>query len=212
MLPKTQAAEFNYAPIPTPAYVASLIESAVRCLELDPAASRDHLLSAYTLVKRCVGSMASPAVPRHRSTLATWQAKRVLAYIDSNLNQELQTKELAALTNLSASHFFRAFKGSIGLPPKEYITRRRIDLARTMMSTTNTPLSQIALDCGWQDQSSFCRTFRRVLGQTPNVWRRAIAVDPTAHLPTTAKCAERQLSRPITNIRASLASSPLELI
>lgn len=180
MQPQSRVTEFHYAPAATPAYVAYLIESAVRFLELDPATSREHLLRAFALMKRGAESATSTTMPSNRGKLATWQAKRVLAYIDANLGRDLQTGELAKLARLSDSHFCRAFKVSVGMSPYEYITRRRVELARTMMKTTSAPLSQVALECGWQDQSSFCRTFRRVLGLSPNAWRRATASGPPA--------------------------------
>jgi AraC-like DNA-binding protein len=84
---------------------------------------------------------------------------------------------------MSKGQFFRAFKVSVGLPPLQYIARRRIERAREMMNTTTEPLSQIAIACGLYDQSHFCRIFRRIVGQSPGQWQRANARDPYVHLP-----------------------------
>jgi AraC family transcriptional regulator len=161
----------------TPAFVASLLEGADAYFEQDRSLARDYLMRAAALVR-------APASPREasgescRGRLASWKVKRVLSYIEGRLNIEISVSELASLVRLSLSHFSRAFKASVGLPPLEYVTRRRISLACTLMLTTNTPLSQVALDCGLCDQSHLCRVFRRVLGHSPNAWRRANAVDP----------------------------------
>jgi AraC family transcriptional regulator len=165
---------------PTPTFVASLIESAVSSFEVDRTASREYLYRAFALIRAQGEQPRDPAADPTRGRLATWQASRVIAHIDANLTTTLQTKNLATLVNLSVSHFSRAFKVSVGIPPCEYITRRRVDFACEMMSTTHEPLSQVALECGLNDQSSLCRVFRRIVGQSPSQWRRANAIAPGA--------------------------------
>jgi AraC family transcriptional regulator len=161
------------------AFLASLIESAVASFDVDPAVSLEHLFRAFAILRAQVPrpTAMTPVLPRG---LATWQAKRVIAYIEDNLTTEIRTKDLAKLANLTSSHFSRSFKVSIGLPPLAYITQRRINLARTLMRTTADPLCQIALSCGSYDQSHFCRVFRRIVGQTPSQWRRENATGPGA--------------------------------
>jgi AraC-like DNA-binding protein len=162
----------------TPAFIASLIECAAVSFEVDLAASRDYLFRALALLRAEVGRPRDPRPGQARGRLATWQTKRVTAYIENNLTAALPAKDLANLVNLSVSHFSRAFKVSVGMPPREYITQRRLDLASEMMRTTDEPLSQIALGCGLNDQSSFCRVFRRVVGQSPGEWRHTNATGP----------------------------------
>jgi AraC family transcriptional regulator len=165
-------------PTATPTFIVSLIESAVSSFEVDRAASREYLFRAFALIRAQVQQPRDPAADAARGRLAAWQVKRVIAHIDANLSTALPAKDLANLVNLSVSHFCRAFKVSIGIPPSEYITRRRVDLAREMMVTTDAPLARVALDCGMNDQSSFCRVFRRMVGQSPSEWRRANAPEP----------------------------------
>jgi AraC family transcriptional regulator len=178
MHPTADSGGADSAPAATPTFIAALIESAVISFEMDRAASRDYLLRAFALIRAQVKQPQSSAADPTRGRLATWQVRRVIAYIDANLGSALQAKDLANLVNLSVSHFFRAFKVSVGIPPREYITRRRVDLAREMMISTDEPLSQVALGCGLNDQSSFCRVFRRVVGQSPSKWRRVNAMEP----------------------------------
>jgi AraC family transcriptional regulator len=161
------------------AFLASLIESAVASFDVDPAVSLEHLFRAFAILRAQVPrpTAMTPVLPRG---LATWQAKRVIAYIEDNLTTEIRAQDLANLVNLTSSHFSRSFKVSIGLPPLAYITQRRINLARTLMRTTADPLCQIALSCGSYDQSHFCRVFRRIVGQTPSQWRRENATGPGA--------------------------------
>jgi AraC family transcriptional regulator len=181
MHPTTDSRDAHSPPTATPAFIASLIESAVSSFEVDRTASREYLFRAFALIRAQARQPQDSVADATRGRLATWQVNRVIVHIDANLSASLQTKELAKLVNLSVSHFFRAFKVSVGMPPSEYITRRRIDLARELMTTTNEPLSQVALGCGLNDQSSFCRVFRRVVGQSPGEWRRLNATGPRLH-------------------------------
>jgi AraC family transcriptional regulator len=107
-----------------------------------------------------------------RGGLARWQVKRVAAYIEGNMDSKFRAADLAAMVRLSASQFFRAFKKSFGETPRVYVTRERMRAAQVMMLSSREPLSRIALHCGMCDQAHFTRTFRKVVGINPSVWRQ----------------------------------------
>jgi AraC-like DNA-binding protein len=73
---------------------------------------------------------------------------------------------------MSSSLFFRTFKAAVGASPRQYITRRRIEMACSMMLSTRESLSEIAVASGFYDQSQLCKAFRKVLGVSPGCWRR----------------------------------------
>jgi len=104
--------------------------------------------------------------------LAVWQAKRTVAYIEANLGSKLGIREMADLVALSTSHFSRAFKQTLGSSPMAYVAVRRIERAKLMMTSTGQRLTDIALACGFADQSHLNRYFRRVVGVSPGLWRR----------------------------------------
>ena len=107
-----------------------------------------------------------------RGGLALWQARKVVAHIDANLTGRVSLRDLASLAGLSYGHFCRAFKQTFGVSTHVYLMRRRIEFAQGAMLKTQRPLSEIALTCGLSDQSHFTRAFRRIVGETPNAWRR----------------------------------------
>lgn len=107
--------------------------------------------------------------------LAPWQVRRVMVHIEANLGESIRNKDLAALARVSIFHFNVAFRNSVGHPPHEYVIRRRIERAQGLMLATDTPLSEIAIECGFADQAHFTRQFRSVAGETPAAWRRARA-------------------------------------
>ena len=176
-VPQSDSHACEYVSRTTPPAIASLIENAAASFELDRNASREYLFRAISLLRAQTRRAADkPTMARGR--LATWQIRRVIDYIEANLGARIEAKELPRLVNLSTSHFSRAFKISVGIPPHEFITQRRIGRVLDMLRMTSVPLVQIAVECGLSGQSHLCRVFRRVVGQSPNEWRRANTVDP----------------------------------
>src|SRR5882724_6747758 len=151
----------------TPPAIASLIENAAASFELDRDASREYLFRAFSLLRAQAGRGTDRAAVMARGRLATWQVQRVIDYIEANLAGRIEAKELPRLVNLSTSHFFRVFKISVGIPPHEFITQRRIDRVLEMLRKTNVPLLQIAVECGLRDQSHLCRGFAAWSARAP---------------------------------------------
>jgi transcriptional regulator GlxA family with amidase domain len=109
----------------------------------------------------------------------------VTAHIESHLDGAITTPDLATIAKLSTYHFARAFRESLSETPHEYVMRRRIERAQGLMLTTGIALGRIAIDCGFADQAHFNKLFRRLVGESPGVWRRArlipsLAVDTRA--------------------------------
>jgi AraC-like DNA-binding protein len=108
-----------------------------------------------------------------RGGLAPWQVRRVAMYMEGNLAVSIRCEDLARVTRLSVSHFMRAFRESFGAPPHTYLMRRRMERAQDLMLSTETTIGQIALDCGFADQSHLTRLFHKIVGESPAAWRRA---------------------------------------
>ena len=156
------------------AVLAELVEVADAHLESDRSRARDCLERASMLL-RLQGRR--PASPRRTTTggLPGWRAEKIRRHIDQNLASTITSEGLTAIAGMSTSHFFRSFKVSFGETPFSYIARRRIQKAQQLMLTTDQPLCDIALACGFCDQSHFTRVFRRYAGRSPYAWRRLAA-------------------------------------
>jgi AraC-like DNA-binding protein len=107
-----------------------------------------------------------------RGGLAPWQFRRASAFIDAHLDSECSLSALAKECRLSASHFARAFRQSTGMPPHRWVMRRRVERAKELLLEGELDLVQIALSCGFSDQSHFIRNFGRSEGHSPGKWRR----------------------------------------
>lgn len=109
--------------------------------------------------------------------LATWQIRKAQALLAHALDEYCPVSHAAAACRLSKGHFARLFKESVGLPPHRWLTRQRIEAAKTMLRDTDFPLSEIALECGFCEQAHMCRVFRKWLGTTPGAWRKSVVSD-----------------------------------
>jgi AraC-like DNA-binding protein len=79
---------------------------------------------------------------------------------------------IAQECGLSASHFARAFAISVGTPPHQWLLDQRVDLARQLLGESALPIAEIAIQCGFSDQSHFTRVFAAKTGMPPGRWRR----------------------------------------
>jgi AraC family transcriptional regulator len=104
--------------------------------------------------------------------LAPWQERRAKEVIASNLGGGVTLGELAGACDLSIRHFTRAFRGSTGMSPHAWLRHLRVEKAKGLLTNKNFVIADIALDCGFADQSHFTRVFQRAAGMSPGAWRR----------------------------------------
>ncbi len=165
--------------------LTDLLNDATGVLGKDHAALA-HLSRAHALLSNDPASgIQMPARSGARQMLAPWQATRVQRYIEAHMESGIRIDDLIALTRLSASYFFRAFKGSFGMSPHAYVVKMRIERAQTLLMTTDEQLCQIALAVGLTDQAHLSRLFRQQTGSPPGVWRREARGGIYAPMPTT---------------------------
>jgi AraC family transcriptional regulator len=107
-----------------------------------------------------------------RTGLAPWQLRRADEFIEAHLDGDPSIADLARECRLSASHFARAFRQATGMPPHQWLTKRRVERAKKLVLEGSRDLAQIALDCGFVDQSHLTRVFARHEGHSPGKWRR----------------------------------------
>ncbi|MBB4371025.1 AraC family transcriptional regulator [Bradyrhizobium sp. cir1] len=157
-------------------FLSTLSNVLLSAVERDPATNQlfiDQIgLSVLAHVAQTYGGMR-PSDGVSGGGLAPWQERRAKEIMRTRLASNLTIADVAAECKLTPSHFARSFRRSIGVAPHEFLSQLRIDEAKRLMLTTKLPLADIALICGFGDQSYFTRVFSRNVGASPGAWRRA---------------------------------------
>jgi AraC family transcriptional regulator len=98
--------------------------------------------------------------------------EQVIDYIKVNLAQDLSILDLASLTSMSESHFSRSFKQSVGIAPYQYLMQQRVERAKQLLKQQAISISDIALDCGFANQTHLTKVFRQMTGVTPKAYQK----------------------------------------
>jgi len=112
---------------------------------------------------------------KHPVELTAYEAKQVAevkAYVDGHLNERLTAEDMALQWGISLYKlrvgFVRLYHQSFA----DYLKAKRMERAKELLSTGNKINFEIALDCGYRDESAFVRAFRKWFGQTPDAFRK----------------------------------------
>lgn len=125
-----------------------------------------HLLRNYS------GSVIKPVV--QDGPLDDLKLNQVKDFIEDRLAEELTIADMAAVVHMSQFHFARAFKAVTGQPPHRYVTHRRMERAKVLLSVTRLPLAELANRVGFSNKSHFIAQFRRATGTTPKRYRDSL--------------------------------------
>mgnify|MGYP000692494567 CR=1 FL=1 len=139
----------------------------------DPAFA-DHL-------SRCIAShiMSTHLGIRHKQRRTSESGRtlsreviRAIDFMDANADRSIGLLEIASAAYRSPSHLARVFAAEVGMPPHRFLISLRIKRAQKLLSRTNRPIAEIALDCGFTHQEHLTRLFRKHLETTPAAYRR----------------------------------------
>ncbi|MBU9714318.1 response regulator transcription factor [Evansella tamaricis] len=100
--------------------------------------------------------------------------KDAINYVNQNLHEKLTLKEVADAVHLNASYFSVLFKEQTNLTFSDYLTRRRLQVAKHLLFTTDIPINDIAEKVGYQTAKYFIKIFKESVGQTPSQYRKEI--------------------------------------
>jgi AraC-like DNA-binding protein len=156
---------------PTAERVRGLLRRALQEIDATDVPDRDAC-ARYIVLALQIHTNATPVsadvVP---SGLAAWQIRVVHEMALANLDAALSIRELAAACRLSRGYFTRAFNATFGVSPHRWRHRHRLEHARTLLRTTDGPIAEIAISCGFNDQAHFTRAFKTATNVTPHAFR-----------------------------------------
>ncbi|HEY3323825.1 MAG TPA: helix-turn-helix domain-containing protein [Planctomycetota bacterium] len=125
---------------------------------------RGHIIGIAGIHREIEGLRAAPKTFGRLS--------QAVQLMHQKFSEPLSTPELAKMARLSRSQFDRHFRHLFGTTPREYLLRVRINAACRLLADTDRKTTDIALQTGFCDHSHFSRTFCRIMGTSPTVYRK----------------------------------------
>lgn len=122
-----------------------------------------HLLKRYTTHRKPLQAC---------NRLSSQKLNDAIDYIDTHLSDVIQLEDLANVLNISRYHFCHLFKQSFGITPYQYILQHRVERAKQLLQQQELSLVEVALACGFANQSHFTKHFRQQTGSTPKRYRQ----------------------------------------
>jgi AraC-like DNA-binding protein len=126
-----------------------------------------------SLIAAIVAHLGGEPAPVMRPP-ASRACARAIELIEARFDEPVTLEDLATASGLGQRQLCRAFRDTTGLSPHQYLLRCRVEHAKRLIAQ-GLPLTEVALACGFADQSQLTRTFVRHAGTTPGSYRRHVA-------------------------------------
>lgn len=97
---------------------------------------------------------------------------KIIGYIENHLSDNLYLEKLAYIANYSKYHLDRIFTSIVGCTIHQYVQKRRMTEAAKKLVYTDKPIIDIALAAGYESQQSFSSVFKKLYGESPQVYRK----------------------------------------
>ena len=123
-----------------------------------------HLIRTYSLP----GGEEEP----RRLGLPAFTLRKVTAWVDAHLAEDISLERMAGEAGLSPFHFSRIFKQTTGFSPSQYVIRERMGKARRLLRETNRSVIEIGMEVGYSSPGHFAKVFRREAGMAPLEFRQ----------------------------------------
>lgn len=117
---------------------------------------------------------SQPKISTASGGLSQTKLRRVIEYINDNLEQNLSLRAIAQTVQMSPYHFARRFKLSTGLTPHQYVLHCRLERAKRLLADTKMAITDIAYRTGFSSPSHLTRVFRQHIATTPKAYREAL--------------------------------------
>ncbi len=106
-----------------------------------------------------------------RDSVTSDLTNRILTYLGIHFREPISLDQLAEVMNVSRFHLSHLFSGKLGIGFKEYLNNLRVECAKTMLRSTDTPIADVCADAGFENQRTFNRVFRELTGASPRDYR-----------------------------------------
>ncbi len=171
------------------AEIAETINKIIRnCSSSDKTKNIYADLSLKELLIRLVQSQHLKRVEMDKNDHKNFSRQHFLIdYIHGHLGDKLGVDALSRKAHMSRNEFFKWFRLQFGISPLEYINRERIKLAKQLLGSQNTTVTETAYQCGFTDVNYFVRLFKKSEGITPGTFKEMAWQDSLVLSPIVAK-------------------------
>lgn len=132
----------------------------------------DSLVNALTVNLLRDYAVNKPEIAVYEGGLSDRSLFQAIEYIEHHLSESIKIQDLATHLGISKFHFSRLFKQSTGISPHQYVMQQRIELAKQLLKKANLPITDIALNCGFNSHAHLTKYFRAMTGMTPRAYRQ----------------------------------------
>jgi AraC-like DNA-binding protein/ligand-binding sensor protein len=154
------------------------LKNAYQNTRVVPKTQYDGVVRLLNIFGQHLSAVSNELVTRQASAESPMIAK-AKAYIAEHLDEELHLDQVARAVAMSAYYFCKMFKKSTGLNFVDYVSRVRVEKVKQMLLNPHVRVSEAAFATGFQSLSQFNRTFRRVAGEAPSVYRARLHGEST---------------------------------
>ena len=161
-------------PVPVTERLVSAVKEFLAEYE-DKAPGYQHLLaaSAQTITHLLIRLLFNLSRESKRIT-SRMSVNKAIEYINEHYGNKITITDLAHIACLSPSHFTRIFKSETGFSPTDYIMKTRLDIAKRMLRVGDTPVTTIALECGFNSSSYLSHCFTRAYNISPSQFKKSM--------------------------------------
>jgi len=152
-------------------HIALVLQAVVAAEDVAGHLYAEALADALVVHFRRRYAASRPARREATGGLAPYKLRRTIAYIQTHLEEQVSLATLAAVAQMSPTHFAHLFKHAIGLAPHQYVLRCRIEHAKRLLAETDLSLVDIVHQVGCADHSHFTALFRKHVTMTPKAYR-----------------------------------------
>lgn len=187
-------AEFSLAPPEFPDVSGYIRQAAGLFAAVDPVLILEDTVGAAKLLKRLIAELAAGdkafsdlltaefilscgRLYRTQSPAGNPKVRLAAGFIADNFDGDVSVADVAAFTRLNPTYLQRIFKEETGTTVLEYITALRLDKAKRLMASTNLALTDIAVECGYNNRQNFYAAFVARNGCSPKAYRDALEAD-----------------------------------
>lgn len=151
------------------------VEEAYQAFETEEFGWELLARAALSRLWQLVAKHADLSTPAEEESSDVRRLRVMLQYIRENYSRSLTLEEIAASANIGRRECLRCFRRTIGIPPIQCLLKTRVRHASRLLAETDLPVTEIGMQCGFENPSYFAQVFRRLTGQTPRNYRQYFA-------------------------------------